>query len=51
VDTKTSSAASAVLHSTISGHESSKERNEPEGDMFILRCNTSWIVPDFVHAP
>lgn len=26
------------------------ERNEPEGRLFILRCNISRIVPDFVHA-
>ena len=25
-------------------------RNEPEGWSFNLRCNTSWIVLDFVHA-
>src|SRR6185436_9773884 len=25
-------------------------RNEPEGRSFNLRCNTSRIVPDFVHA-
>jgi len=47
----TSSAGSAVLRSTISGRQSFNERNEPEGGLFILRCNTSWIVPDFVHAP
>jgi hypothetical protein len=26
------------------------ERNEPEDRLFILRCNTSWMILDFVHA-
>jgi hypothetical protein len=24
--------------------------NEPKARLFFLRCNTSWIVLDFVHA-
>ena len=42
--------AKDAIRSLVGERYVTYQRNESECELFIVRCNTSWIVPDFVQA-